>query len=110
MLNIKETLKKIKSTLNIEYLNRYKVNLKDGYKLSILTGSHFNSATLGTVEIALIKDNEFVYGFEDSDKSIIHYMNYEAFVQFMQYIQTAYEDNLSKYYLIIFNIYKKEEE
>ena len=109
MLNIEETLKNIKSTLHVEYLNRYKVNLKDGYKLSILTGSHLESAKLGTIEMALIKDGEFIYGFENSDASIIHYMDYETFVQFIQYIRTAYEDNLPKYYQIIFDIYKKEE-
>lgn len=109
MLNIKETIEKIKSTLYVEEFHRYRIELTDGYMLSVLTASHFNSTELGTVEVALIKDNEFVYGFEDSDKSIIHYMNYETFVQFIQHIYTAYEDNLSKYYQIIFDLYKREE-
>ena len=109
MLNIKETMKRIKSTLYVEEFHRYRIELKDGYVLSVLTASHFNSTELGTVEVALIKNNEFVYGFEDSDKSIIHYMDWETFNEFIEYMQTAYENNLSDSYKVIFNIYKREE-
>ena len=109
MLNIEKILKQMISTLYTEKLHRYRIILTDGYELSVLTGSHFNSAELGTVEVALIKDNEFVYGPINSDRSIIHHMSWEQFNHFIRYMQTAYENNLSDSYRIIFNIYKREE-
>lgn len=108
-VKFKKTLKEMISTLYTEEFHRYRINLKDGYELSVLTGSHFNSAALGTVEIALIKDNEFIYGPVNSDNSIIHYMSWETFNEFIEYMQTAYENNLSDSYKVIFNIYKREE-
>ena len=108
MKNLEKTLREILFTLHKNF-NRYRIELTDGYMLSVLTASHFNSTELGTVEVALIKDNEFVYGFENSDKSIIHYMNWKTFKEFIEYMQTAYENNLSDSYKVIFNIYKREE-
>lgn len=109
MENLEKTLRYILTTLYVEDVHRYRIKLTDGYKLSILTGSHFNSASLGTVEVALIKDNEFVYGPVNSDRSIIHYMDWETFNEFIKYMQAAYENGLSNSYQIIFNIFKKEE-
>lgn len=109
MENLERTLRYILTTLYVEEFHRYKIELKDGYILSVLTGSHFNSAELGTVEVALIKDNEFVYGPIDSDKSIIHYMSWKTFKEFIKYMQAAYENELSNFYQVIFNIFKKEE-
>lgn len=107
MKNLEKTLREILFTLHKNF-NRYRIKLTDGYELSVVTGSHFNSTKLGTVEVALIKDEEFVYGPIHSDKSIIHYMDWETFNQFIKHIKTAYEEELSKYYLVIFDTYKKE--
>lgn len=108
MLNIEKTLREILFTLHKNF-KRYRIKLTDGYELSVVTGSHFNSTKLGTVEVALIKDNEFVYGPINSDKSIIHYMDWETFNQFIKNMQNAYKTKLSDAYKIIFNIYKREE-
>ncbi len=50
----------------------YFIDINKKYKLSILTGSHYNSANLGTLEIALMKNGRFA--FDNDDNSIIHYI------------------------------------
>jgi hypothetical protein len=62
-------------TLHTDQPYRYGMNIHHGCMLSILTGSHYESASLGTLEIALMKNNVFIFGSEDTDESIIHYIS-----------------------------------
>lgn len=95
-----ESMKEIK-TANVDFPQRYGADLKDGYMLSILTGSHFNSAELGTLEIALLENNYFAFGGENSDKSIIHYIEPdkadEMLAEMKQASSDSYKDIFKKY-------------
>ena len=87
-----EDINEIKACAKCEDYHRFAKELKDGYSLSILTGSHCDSAELQTVEVALLKDGEFVFGEEDSDESIIHYMDWSTFLDFLGDMSTALQD------------------
>jgi hypothetical protein len=146
MRNINTTKALIKLTLGNDMYHRYKVELKDGYLLSILTGSHYNSAKLQTVEVALMHNGEFVFskkdsalgdGFKldfsgeefasdeddsddsffsskfnnyddefDSDESIIHYMTWNLFLDFIGDVTSWNEGNLDKSIEDIFRQYQ----
>ena len=76
---------------------------KDNYCFSILTGSHYNSAELGTIEMAILKDGEFV-DFEDAteittDNAIIHYMSFENFVKFINELENTKTEKLEELFL-----------
>ena len=60
-------------TINEDFPYHYFMEINNKYRLSILTGSHPESSTIETLEIALLKDGRFA--FDDSDDSIIHYMS-----------------------------------
>ena len=106
MKNINTTKTLIKSTLSDDMFHRYKVVLKDGYLLSILTGSHFNSAKLQTVEVALKHNNDFVFGDDDSDASIIHYMTWSLFLDFIGDMNSINEGKLDKTFEEVFRQYQ----
>ena len=77
----------------------YDYYLTKDIRFSILTGSHFDSAKQGTVEVALMYKEHFILGDEfsepeeevkntigyskDSDSSIIHYLNFSDFCTMM---------------------------
>ena len=75
------------------------VVLEEGYQLNILTASHFNSAKLGTIEVALMRNGKFA--FDNSNDSIIDYMPYNLWLNFIGDIQQAkpesYERIFKKY-------------
>jgi hypothetical protein len=72
------------------------INLKKGYQLSILTASHFDSAKLGTIEVALMR-NGFAF-----DEAIIDHMPYSLWLDFIGDIQQAKPDEYEQ----IFKEYK----
>lgn len=98
-LNYFESLKLIQLSLHSRETVAYDYYLTDDVRFSILTGSHFDSAKLGTVEVALMykehfifgdddhqpeEDVEFIFGkSKDSDASIISYLDYEDFATMM---------------------------
>lgn len=106
MKNINTTKVQIKSTLSDDMYHRYRVELKDGYLLSILTGSHFSSAELQTVEVALMYNDTFAYGDDDSDLSIIHYMSWSLFLDFIGDVTSWYEGKSRKTIKAIFAEYQ----
>lgn len=68
---------------------RYVFPLTNGYYLSIVTGSHFNSAEMGTIEVALMTDNGPAFGEDNWDESIIHYIypeDAETLIKFYQMV------------------------
>lgn len=97
-----ENLKEIGDTLHYGEMVAYDFYLTEDVRFSILTGSHFDSAKLGTVEVALMYKEHFIFGdsdheaeepilmaFEDrakekdSDTSIIHYLSWVTFSEMM---------------------------
>jgi hypothetical protein len=107
MRNIINTLALIRATLNKRGYNRYVVSLKAGYSLSILTGSHLHSHELKTVEVALGKDEAFVFGYEDTDDSIIHYMSWALFLDFIGDMNSINEGKLDKTFEEVFKQYQE---
>ena len=83
--------------------NRVTLELGE-YTLSILTGSHDDSAKLGTIEIGLSKNGVFYKGLDDSDESIIHYLPFYAFPTFMYCVSLAKCGEILEY---IFENFKK---
>lgn len=59
------------NTIEEDVPYHYLMDINNKYRLSILTGSHAESSTLETLEIALLKDGEF---FDGTENSIIHYI------------------------------------
>jgi hypothetical protein len=59
------------------------------YTLSILTGSHSDSAELGTIEIGLLKNGVFYKCLDNSDDSIIHYLPFHVFPTFIYFVSLA---------------------
>lgn len=74
------------------------------YSLSILTGSHDNSAELGTIEIGLSKNGVFYKGLDNSNDSIIHYLPFHVFPTFMYCVSLAKCNESLEY---VFETYKK---
>lgn len=99
-----ELLKEINSARHIDELKRFAIDIEE-YRFSILTGSHWESSTLGTVEMAILKNRWFV-DFDDSDNSIIHYMNYESLKRFVVELENTKKEDLEK----LFQKYKEENE
>lgn len=96
-----ETIKEI-NTVNEDFPQRYGVDLKDDYALSILTGSHIESAELGTLEIALMcKQNHFAFGVDEPDDSIIHYIKPDKAEEMLREMRASssdsYKDIFKKY-------------
>lgn len=106
MTNLFELAAVIKTTLAEEDYHRYVLELKDGYSLSCLTGSHFNSAELQTVEVALMHNDTFAFGDDDSDFSIIHYMSWALFLDFIGDMNSVKEGKARKSIKTIFAEYK----
>lgn len=109
MIKYNELLKKINFTRYRDIFRRFTIE-KDNYCFSILTGSHCNSAELGTIEMAILKDGEFV-DFEDTteittDNAIIHYMSFEDFEKFINELEKTKTEDLEKLFLK----YKEEQE
>lgn len=95
----------IERTLKVDYHYpiAYDYYLNDEVRFSIITGSHYDSARLGTVEVALMYREHFVFGDEDndpedeireifggkkgSDASIIHYLDFDDFTTMMAFYQ-----------------------
>lgn len=102
-LNNFSQLMVIKNTLNLDFPIGYDFYLTDDVRFSILTGSHFDSAKLGTVEVALMYKEHFVFGDETQepeeeikvtfgdreccDDSIIHHLTFEDFSIMMAMFQ-----------------------
>lgn len=98
-LNRFESLKLVQLSLHNKEMIGYDYYLTDDVRFSILTGSHFDSAKLGTVEVALMYKEHFIFGDDDhqpeddvkaifgsskeSDASIIAYLDYEDFATMM---------------------------
>lgn len=99
-----ELLKEIDSARHIDVFKRFAIDIEE-YRFSILTGSHWESSTLGTVEMAILKNRWFV-DFDDSDNSIIHYMNYESLKRFVAELENTKKEDLEK----LFQKYKEENE
>ena len=99
-----ELLKEIDSARHIDELKRFAIDIEE-YRFSILTGSHWESSTLGTVEMAILKNRWFV-DFDESDNSIINYMNYESFKRFVAELENTKKEDLEK----LFQKYKEENE
>lgn len=103
-LNYFESLKLIQLSLHSREMVAYDYYLTDDVRFSILTGSHFDSAKLGTVEVALMYKEHFIFGDDthqpeedvksifgsakDSDASIIAYLDYEDFAFMMAAFDT----------------------
>ena len=75
------------TTIGSDEPNFYDVLLKDGYRLSILTGSHYDSSKLKTVEVALMDQKGFAFD-GHSDNSIINYLKFEIFLDFITDVET----------------------
>ena len=99
-----ELLKEIDSARHIDVFKRFAIDIEE-YRFSILTGSLWGSSTLGTVEMAILKNRWFV-DFDDSDNSIIHYMNYESLKRFVAELENTKKEDLEK----LFQKYKEENE
>lgn len=99
-----ELLKEIDSARHIDTLKRFVIDIEE-YCFSILTASRWESSTLGTVEMAILKNRWFV-DFDDSDNSIIHYMNYESLKRFVAELENTKKEDLEK----LFQKYKEENE
>lgn len=95
--NINYFLKKAVFINKIAFLS---VMLEEGYQLNILTASHFVSAKLGTIEVALMRNGRFA--FDNSENSIIDYMPYSLWLDFIGDIQQAKPENYER----IFKEYK----
>lgn len=95
----------LRKAVFIDKIARFAILLEGGYQLSILTGSHFYSAELGTIEVALMRNGKFAFGVE-SDDSIIHYMPYSLWLDFVGDIQQVEPASYEK----IFKEYKDLEE
>ena len=94
-----ESLGLIQLSLHLNEMVAYDYYLTDDVRFSILTGSHFDSAKLGTVEVALMYKGHFIFGDDDhqpeedvkaifgsakdSDASIIAYLDYKDFALMM---------------------------
>lgn len=61
------------------------------HALSILTNSHIESIELGTIEVALIKNGAFFMGDNDTNNSIIHYMEFDEFKHMVDNIENDVE-------------------
>ena len=103
---MEKIIEAVKATLAVDDFNRYAINLKDGYSLSILTGSHVESAELQTIEVALMNNHRFAFG-EDSDEAIIHYMSWSLFLDFIGDMSSWNEGKLDKTIEDIFKQYQK---
>ncbi len=99
-----ELLKEIDSARHIDVFKRFTIEIEE-YCFSILTGSHWESSTLGTVEMAILINHNFI-DFDDSDNSIIHYMNYESLKRFVAELENTKKEDLEK----LFYKYKEENE
>ena len=64
-LNHFESLKLVQLSLHNKEMIGYDYYLTDDVRFSILTGSHFDSAKLGTVEVALMYKEHFIFGDDD---------------------------------------------
>lgn len=100
MKNINDINYFLKKAVFINKITFLSVILEGGYQLSILTASHFNSAKLGTIEVALMRSGKFA--FDNSDDSIINYMPYSLWLDFIGDIQQANHNDYEK----IFKKYK----
>lgn len=63
----------------------------ENYALSIITNSHIESVELGTIEVALIKNGAFFMGDNDTNDSIIHYMEFDDFKHMVDNIEDDVE-------------------
>lgn len=95
--NFKEINDFLKSIIFIDDITFLKLALAGGYSLSIVTASHYDSAELGTVEVALLKNGKL-----KSEDFIIHYMPYSLWLDFVGDIQQAQPDEYER----IFKEYK----
>ena len=107
MTNLFELAAVIKTTLAEEDYHRYVLELKDGYILSCLTGSHYNSHELKTVEVALMKNGSFAIKSMDSDDSIIHYISWALFLDFIGDMSSIKEGKSDKTFEQVFKQYQK---
>ena len=64
---------------------------KENYSLSILTNSQVESAELGTIEVALLKNGELFVNDNDTNDSIIHYMEFDKFKKMVDNIENDVE-------------------
>lgn len=92
-------LKRVKRSL---YPSRFLITDigPEKYELSILTNSHCESVELGTIEVALIKNGAFFMGDNDTNDSIIHYMEFDDFKHMVDKIENdveKIEDIFSEY-------------
>lgn len=109
MNKYQELLKKIDFARYRDIFRRFTIKIEE-YCFSILTGSHCDSAELGTIEMAILKNGEFI-DFEEAieitiDNSIIHYMSFESFENFVDELEITKKEDLEKLFLK----YKEENE
>ena len=98
MEKYKQLIDKIDFYRHRDIFKRFTIE-KEEYCFSILTGSHMESAKLGTIEMAILKNNEFVFNEDTTDESIIHYMSFEIFKKFVNELVNTKKENLEKLFL-----------
>ena len=105
-----EDLKLVATTVHFDDFVAYDYYLTEDIRFSILTGSHFDSAKQGTVEVALMYKEHFIFGDDDhdaeepilmafesrakekvSDASIIHYLEWSIFAEMMGMFESLNE-------------------
>lgn len=77
-----------------EFFGRFlivNIGPKENYSLSILTNSQVESAELGTIEVALLKNGELFVNDNDTNDSIIHYMEFDEFKHMVDNIENDVE-------------------
>lgn len=116
LINFENAAKTVGMTVRVDIPAYYDLYVTDNVRLSIVTASHFNSASLGTVEVALLVNEQFAMGEENSDDSIIHYLNFDKFkfmvYLFREYMKAAAEKgyNLTDHAIILFKCFKQSVE
>jgi len=79
-VNFSNAVLEVRNTIKADIPFAYDlwVDKEKDIRLSMVTGSHINSAKLSTVEVALMINGEFAFGEEESDNSIVHYMDLQT--------------------------------
>jgi hypothetical protein len=106
MTHLFELATTIKTTLDKRGLNRYRLELRDGYSLSCLTGSHEYSHEFKTVEVALMKNGDWAIESKHSNDSIIHYMPWTLFLDFIGDMNSIKNGRLNKTFEEVFQQYQ----
>lgn len=98
MNKYQELLETVNFSRYRDIFRRFTIEI-DKYCFSILTGSHCNSAELGTIEMAILKNGEFPFQDYSTDESIIHYMSFEDFEKFINELENTKIEDLETLFL-----------